>query len=69
MRGVSELACAICGQEIAPADDSEEHVLPGVIGGAGLYAVSYTTLVIIGRVIPGMRRSKSSSDRWCSTSA
>jgi hypothetical protein len=27
------LACAICGQEIAHADDSEEHVLPGAIGG------------------------------------
>ena len=25
--------CAICGQDIAPADDSEEHILPGAIGG------------------------------------
>ncbi len=25
--------CAICGQEIGPAKDSEEHVLPGAIGG------------------------------------
>jgi len=25
--------CAICGQEIAPADETEEHILPGAIGG------------------------------------
>ncbi|PPQ38873.1 HNH endonuclease [Rhodoblastus acidophilus] len=25
--------CAICGQKIAPAEDSEEHILPGAIGG------------------------------------
>jgi hypothetical protein len=25
--------CAICGQEIASADDTEEHILPGAIGG------------------------------------
>jgi hypothetical protein len=25
--------CAICGQDIAPAYDSEEHILPGAIGG------------------------------------
>ncbi|MCF3947199.1 HNH endonuclease [Acidiphilium iwatense] len=25
--------CAICGHRIAPADDSEEHILPGAIGG------------------------------------
>lgn len=25
--------CAICGQNIAPAEDSEEHILPGAIGG------------------------------------
>ncbi len=25
--------CAICGQDIGPANDSEEHVLPGAIGG------------------------------------
>lgn len=27
------MACAICGHGIAPADDSEEHILPGAIGG------------------------------------
>lgn len=25
--------CAICGEKIAPADDSEEHILPGAVGG------------------------------------
>ncbi|WP_288051189.1 HNH endonuclease [Acidiphilium sp.] len=25
--------CAICGQGITPADDSEEHIIPGAIGG------------------------------------
>jgi hypothetical protein len=25
--------CALCGREIAPGDDSEEHIIPGAIGG------------------------------------
>lgn len=33
MRNEEQPICAVCGQNIAPRDDTEEHILPNAIGG------------------------------------